>query len=127
MNDQFKKSGDGKLTYMPQYNYNNRKSEAPVIEIVKERPQKNSDLSFTTKLKSVILMVSAIILIGIAGRSETDPTFPDKLLVLWSIYDLVGCMLGIVLINILKDVFKKWLLPSIYYTTSSGMTMIGGM
>ena len=107
MNDQFKKSGDGKLTYMPQYNYNNRKSEAPVIEIVKERPQKNSDLSFTTKLKSVILMVSAIILIGIAGRSETDPTFPDKLLVLWSIYDLVGCMLGIVLINILKDVFKK--------------------
>lgn len=107
MNDQFKKSGDGKLTYMPQYNYNNRKSEAPVIEIVKERPQKNSDLSFTTKLKSVILMVSAIILIGIAGRSETDPTFPDKLLVLWSIYDLVGCMLGIVLINILKEVFKK--------------------
>lgn len=105
MNEQFKQSGDGKLTYMPQYN--NRKSEAPIIEVVKERPQKNSDLSFTTKLKSVILMVSAIILIGIAGRSETDPTFPDKLLVLWSIYDLVGCMLGIVLVNILKEVFKK--------------------
>ena len=107
MNEQFKKSG--KLSYLPQYNYdNNRKSEAPIIEVVKERPQKKSaDLSFTTKLKSVILLVCAVILVGIAGRSETDPTFPDKLLVLWSIYDLAGCMLAIVLVNILKEVFKK--------------------
>lgn len=107
MNNQFKKSGDGKLTYMPQYNYNNRKSEAPVIEVVKERPQKNSDLSFTTKLKSFILLVSAIILVGIAGRSETDPTFPDRLLILWSVCDIAACMLAIVLVNILKEVFKK--------------------
>lgn len=107
MNEHYKQSGDGKLTYMPQYNYNNRKSEAPVIEVVKERPQKNSDLSFTTKLKSVILMISAIILIGIAGRSETDPNFPDRLLILWSVCDIAGCMLGIVIVNILKEVFKK--------------------
>lgn len=108
MNNQFKKSGDGKLTYMPQYNYNNRKSEAPVIEVVKERPQKKSDgLSLTTKIKSFIILVCAVILVGIAGRSETDPTFPDKLLVLWSIYDIAGCMLAIVLVNILKEVFKK--------------------
>lgn len=108
MDNQFKQSGDGKLTYMPQYNYNNRKSEAPVIEVVKERPQKKSDgLSLTTKIKSVIILVCAVILVGIAGRSETDPTFPDKLLVLWSIYDIAGCMLAIVLVNILKEVFKK--------------------
>lgn len=108
MNNQYKKSGDGKLTYMPQYNYNNRKSEAPVIEVVKERPQKKSDgLSLTTKIKSFIILVCAVILVGIAGRSETDPTFPDKLLVLLSIYDIAGCMLAIVLVNILKEVFKK--------------------
>lgn len=108
MNNQFKKSGDGKLTYMPQYNYNNRKSEAPVIEVVKERPQKKSDgLSLTTKIKSFIILVCAVILVWIAGRSETDPTFPDKLLVLWSIYDIAGCMIAIVLVNILKEVFKK--------------------
>jgi hypothetical protein len=108
MNEQFKQSGDGKLTYMPQYNYNNRKSEAPIIEVVKERPQKKSnDLSLTTKIKSFILLVAAVILVGIAGRSETDPTFPDKLLVLWSIYDLAGCMIAIVLVNVLKEVFKK--------------------
>lgn len=106
MNNQFKQSGDGKLTYMPQYNFNNRKSEAPIIE-VSRKSQKNSDLSFTTKLKSVILMICAIILIGIAGRSESDPSFPDRLLILWSIYDLVGCMLAIVVVNILKEVFKK--------------------
>ena len=106
MNNQFKQSGDGKLTYMPQYNFNNRKSEAPIIE-VSRKSQKNSDLSFTTKLKSVILMVSAIILIGIAGRSETDPNFPDRLLILYTVYDLVGCMLGIILVNVLKEVFKK--------------------
>ena len=108
-NDTFKKAGKkGRLTYLPQYNYNNRKSEAPIIEVVKERPQKKSDdLSFTTKLKSLILLVSAIVLIGIVGRSESDPTFPDKLLILWSIYDLVGCMLAIILVNILKEVFKK--------------------
>lgn len=107
MNNQFKKSGNGKLTYMPQYNFNNRKSEAPIIEVKTAKSQKNSDLSLTTKIKSFILLVAAIILVGIAGRSETDPTFPDKLLVLWSIYDLVGCMLGIVLVNVLKEVFKK--------------------
>lgn len=108
MNDQFKKSGDGKLTYMPQYNYNNRKSEAPVIEVVKERPQKKSDgLSLTTKIKSFIVIISAIILIGIVGRSESDPSFPDRLLILWSLYDLIGCMVGIVLVNILKEVLKK--------------------
>lgn len=107
MNNQFKKSGDGKLTYMPQYNFNNRKSEAPIIEIKTSKSQKNSDLSLTTKLKSFILLVCAVILVGIAGRSETDPTFSDKLLILWSIYDLAGCMLGIVLVNILKEVFKK--------------------
>ena len=111
MNDQFKKSGDGKLTYMPQYNYNNRKSETPVIEVVKERPQKKSDgLSLTTKIKSFIVIISAIILIGIVGRSESDPSFPDRLLILWSLYDLIGCMVGIVVVNILKEVFKKWLL-----------------
>lgn len=108
MNNQFKQSGDGKLTYMPQYNFNNRKSEAPVIDVETRRPQKKSDgLSLTTKIKSVILLIAAVILVGIAGRSETDPTFPDKLLVLWSIYDLAGCMIGIVLVNILKEVFKK--------------------
>ena len=108
MNNQFKKSGDGKLTYMPQYNYNNRKSEAPVIEVVKERPQKKDNgLSLTTKIKSVIILVCAVILVGITGRSETYTTFPDKLLVLWSIYDIAGCMLAIVLVNILKEVFKK--------------------
>ena len=108
MNEQFKKSGNGKLIYMPQYNFNNRKSEAPVIEVVKERPQKKSnDLSLTTKIKSFILLVGAVILVGIAGRSETDPTFPDKLLVLWSIYDLAGCMIAVVLVNVLKEVFKK--------------------
>lgn len=106
MNNQFKQSGDGKLTYMPQYNFNNRKSEAPIIE-VSRKSQKNSDLSFTTKLKSVILMICAIILIGIAGRSESDPSFPDRLLILWSLYDLIGCMVGIVIVNILKEVFKK--------------------
>lgn len=107
MNNQFKQSGDGKLTYMPQYNFNNRKSEAPIIDVETRRPQKNSDLSFTTKLKSVILMVSAIILIGIAGRSETDPNFPDRLLILYTVYDLVGCMIGIIIVNVLKEVFKK--------------------
>lgn len=108
MSNEFKKSGNGKLTYIPQYNYSNRKSEAPVIEVVKERPQKKSDgLSLTTKIKSFIILVAAIILVGIAGRSETDPTFPDKLLVLWSIYDIAGCMIAIVLVNVLKEVFKK--------------------
>lgn len=110
MNNQFKKSGKkGRLTYLPQHNYDNsRKSEAPIIEVVKERPQKKSDdLSLTTKIKSFILVVAAIILVGIAGRSETDPTFPDKLLILWSVCDIAACMLGIVLVNILKEVFKK--------------------
>lgn len=108
MNNQFKKSGDGKLTYMPQYNFNNRKSEAPIIDVETRRPQKKDDnLSLTTKIKSFILLVCAVILVGIAGRSETDPSFPDKLLILWSVYDIAGCMLAIVLVNILKEVFKK--------------------
>lgn len=108
MSNDFKKSGNGKLTYMPQYNYNNRKSEAPVIEVVKERPQKKSDdLSLTTKIKSFILLVCAVILIGIAGRSETDPSFPDKLLILYSVCDIAACMLAIAIVNILKEVFKK--------------------
>lgn len=106
-NDTFKKSGNGKLTYMPQYNHKDDVDEARIIEVVKRKPQKNSDLSFTTKLKSVILMVSAIILIGIAGRSETDPNFPDRLLIIYTVYDLVGCMLGIIIVNVLKEVFKK--------------------
>lgn len=107
MNEHYKKSGNGKLTYMPQYNFNNRKSEAPIIEVKTSKSQKNSDLSLTTKIKSFIILICAIILIGIAGRSESDPSFPDRLLILWSIYDLVGCMLGIILVNILKEVFKK--------------------
>lgn len=108
MSNEFKKSGNGKLTYMPQYNFNNRKSEAPIIDVETRRPQKKDDsLSLTTKIKSFILIIGAVILVGIAGRSETDPTFPDKLLVLWAIYDLVGCMIAIVLVNILKEVFKK--------------------
>lgn len=107
MDKQFKQSGKGRLTYLPQYNLNNRSSEAPIIEVRKENTQKKSDLSLTTKIKSFILLVGAVILVGIAGRSETDPTFPDKLLVLWSIYDLAGCMIAIVLVNVLKEVFKK--------------------
>lgn len=108
MNEQYKQSGDGKLTYMPQYNFNNRKSEAPIIDVETRRPQKKDDnLSLTTKIKSFILLVCAVILVGIAGRSETDPSFPDKLLILWSVYDIAGCMLAIVLVNILKEVFKK--------------------
>lgn len=107
MNNQFKQSGKGRLTYLPQYNVNNRKSEAPIIDVETRRPQKNSDLSLTTKLKSVILIIGVVILIGIVGRSETDPSFPDRLLILWSIYDIIACMLGIVLVNILKEVFKK--------------------
>lgn len=107
MNNQFKKSGNGKLTYMPQYNFNNRKSEAPIIEVKTAKSQKNSDLSLTTKIKSFILLVCAVILIGIAGRSETDPTFPDRLLILWSVCDIAVCMLAIVFVNILKEVFKK--------------------
>ena len=106
MGNDFKKAGNGRLTYLPQYNHDNSKSEAPIIE-VSRKSQKNSDLSFTTKLKSVILMICAIILIGIAGRSESDPSFPDRLLILWSIYDLVGCMLGIIVVNVLKEGFKK--------------------
>ena len=39
MSEQFKKSGKGKLDYLPQYNHDNRKSEAPIIE-VKKSPQK---------------------------------------------------------------------------------------
>lgn len=105
MSNEFKKSG--RLTYLPQYNHKDDVDEARIIEVVKRKPQKNSDLSFTTKLKSVILMVSAIILIGIAGRSETDPNFPDRLLILYTVYDLVGCMLGIIIVNVLKEVFKK--------------------
>ena len=107
MSNEFKKSGNGKLTYMPQYNFNNRKSEAPIIEVKTSKSQKNSDLSFTTKLKSAILIIGVIILIGIVGRSENDPTFPDKLLILWSLYDIIGCMIGIIVVNILKEVFKK--------------------
>ena len=108
MSNEFKKSGNGKLTYMPQYNYNNRKSEAPVIEVPRKPQRKNNDdLSLTTKIKSFILLVAAVILIGIAGRSETDPTFPDRLLILWSVCDIAACMLAIVLVNILKEVLKK--------------------
>ena len=107
-NDTFKKAGKkGRLTYLPQYNYNNRKSEAPIIEITTKPQKKSTDLSFTTKLKSVILLVCAVILVGIAGRSETDPTFPDRLLILWTICDIAGAMLAIVLVNVLKEVFKK--------------------
>lgn len=107
MNDQFKKSGDGKLSYMPQYNFNNRKSEAPIIEVSRKSQKKSDGLSLTTKIKSFIVIISAIILIGIVGRSESDPSFPDRLLILWSLYDLIGCMAGIVIVNILKEVFKK--------------------
>ncbi len=109
MNEQFKKSGKkGRLTYLPQYNFNNRKTEAPVIDVETRRPQrKNDDLSLTTKLKSFILIIAAVILVGIAGRSETDPTFPDRLLILWSVCDIAACMLAIVLVNILKEVLKK--------------------
>jgi len=107
-NDTFKKAGDGRLTYLPQYNFNNRKSEAPIIEVPTKRPQKNSsDFSLSVKIKYGILIVGMIILLGIVGRSETDPTFPNKLLVLWSLYDIIGCGLAIILVNILKEVFKK--------------------
>lgn len=107
MSNEFKKSG--RLTYLPQYNHkDDSETEATIIEVVNRRkPQKNSDLSLTTKIKSFILLVCAVILIGIAGRSETDPTFPDRLLILWSVCDIAACMLAIVLVNILKEVFKK--------------------
>ena len=45
MNNQFKQSGDGKLTYMPQYNFNNRKSETPIIEVSRKSQKKSDDLS----------------------------------------------------------------------------------
>lgn len=108
MNEHYKQSGDGKLTYMPQYNYNNRKSEAPVIEVRKSKSQKSSvDFSTSAKIKYGILIIGMLILLGIVGRSETDPNFPNKLCIIWSIYDIVGCGLAIVIVNILKDVFKK--------------------
>ena len=109
MGNEFKKSGKGRLTYLPQYNYNNRKTEAPVIDVETRRPQRknNDDLSFTTKLKSFILILGVVILVGIVGRSESDPTFPDRLLILWSLYDIIGCVVAIIIVNILKEVFKK--------------------
>lgn len=108
MGNDFKKAGNGRLTYLPQYNHDNSKSEATIIEVKTRKPQKK-DTGFSTsaKIKYFILIVGMIILVGIAGRSETDPNFPNKLLVIWSVYDIVGCALAIILVNILKEVFKK--------------------
>lgn len=108
MGNDFKKAGNGRLTYLPQYNHVNSKSEATIIEVKTRKPQKK-DTGFSTsaKIKYGILIIGMIILLGIVGRSETDPTFPNKLLIVWSVYDIVGCALAIVLVNILKEVFKK--------------------
>lgn len=108
MNDQFKKSGNGRLTYLPQYNHDNSKSEATIIEVKTRKPQKkDTDFSTSAKIKYFILIVGMVILLGIVGRSETDPNFPNMLLLIWSVYDIVGCALAIIIVNILKEVFKK--------------------
>lgn len=108
MSNEFKKSGNGKLTYMPQYNHDNSKSEATIIEVKTRKPQKSSvDFSTSAKIKYGILIIGMLILLGIVGRSETDPNFPNKLCIIWSVYDIVGCALAIIVVNILKEVFKK--------------------
>ena len=59
-NDTFKKSG--KLSYLPQYNHDDRKSEAPIIEVPTKRPQKNKKYKID-KSKVVSLIFRAIYLV----------------------------------------------------------------
>lgn len=104
MSNDFRKCG--KLSYMPLY----REPKKVQVPVVFRRTKQNSNKkksSIAEIIKSIILFIGFIVLLGIVGRSETDPEFPDKLLILWSVYDIAGCMLAIILVNILKEVFKK--------------------
>lgn len=58
MSENFKKSG--KLSYMPQYNYDNRKSEAPIIEVKKPQNKKPCKID---KSKVVTLAFRVIYLV----------------------------------------------------------------
>ena len=63
MNELFKKSGNGKLTYMPQYNHDDRKSEAPIIDVEKRRPQRRrNDKIDKSKVVSLVFRLIYLIL-----------------------------------------------------------------
>lgn len=65
MIEKFKKSGKGKLDYLPQYNHDDRKSEAPIIEVGTRKKSQRSPYK-VDKSKVVSLVFRAIYLIMFA-------------------------------------------------------------
>jgi hypothetical protein len=62
MNNQFKQSGKGRLTYLPQYNHDDSKTEATIIEVKPVKPQKRRNNKID-KSKVISLIFRAIYLI----------------------------------------------------------------
>lgn len=64
-NDTFKKAG--KLSYLPMYNHDDRKSEAPIIDVEKRRPQKKYKIdkskvvSLAFRLVYLILFIATVV------------------------------------------------------------------
>lgn len=63
MSNEFKKSGNGKLTYMPQYNHkDDSETEAPIIEVVKRKPQKKNYKIDKSKVVSLVFRLIYLVL-----------------------------------------------------------------
>lgn len=105
MSNDFKKSG--KLSYLPLYREPKVQVPVKIFERGVSSKSNKKKVSLAETIKGTIVFIGFVILLGIIGRSETDPEFPDRFLILWSLYDIAGCMLAIVIVNILKEVFKK--------------------
>lgn len=60
-NDTFKKSGNGKLTYMPQYNHDDSKTEATIIEVKTSKPQKRKYKIDKSKVVSLVFRLIYLI------------------------------------------------------------------
>lgn len=61
MNEQFKKAG--KLSYLPMYNHDDRKSEAPIIDLEIRRPQRRrNDKIDKSKVVSLIFRIIYLII-----------------------------------------------------------------
>ena len=99
-----------KIEYMPIYN------EPKVIDIgiyekekkvVRERKPSNNSLDIFDYIKFVIIVGGAFLIWGFVGTSDIDPTYPEYLLIRYSIITVV-VMIGLIIItNLIRKVVKK--------------------
>lgn len=99
-----------KLEYMPIYN------PPKIIDIgierekkvVRERkPSNNNSLEIFDYIKAAIIIAGAFAIWGFVGTSEIEPTYPEYLLIRYSIITAV-VMIGLIIItNLIRKVVKK--------------------